>query len=211
MIIAIHGLTASGKGTLSKRLSEIYGLKRLDTGALYRAVALSMLDAGDPPEDAELARVHADKLDLENMDEHRIRSSEVGWAAAVVSAHRPVRDALMAAQRKFASAPEGAVLDGRDIGTVICPDADVKLFVVAELDERTRRRLKELEARGEAIEFGALRAQIDERDARDIARPIAPLRQAPDAHLLDTTSLSIEEAVAAARRIVDLAVKPRGA
>jgi cytidylate kinase len=205
MIIAIDGPAASGKGTLAKRLAEIYGLKLLDTGALYRAVALAVLDAGGDPKDEERAASCARALDLVHIDPDRIRSNAVGEAASFVSSHPSVRTALMAAQRRFAAAPEGAVLEGRDIGTVICPDADVKLFVTATLDERVRRRRAELAARGETIETETLRRQIEERDARDGDRPVSPLRRAPDAHLLDTTSLSIEEAVAAARRIIDAA------
>jgi cytidylate kinase len=205
MIIAIDGTTASGKGTLAKQLAAHYGLARLDTGALYRAVALALLDAGLDPADRVAAERAASTLDLGAIDEYRIRSGAVGQAASVVAGMESVRTILLDAQRAFAHQPGGAVLDGRDIGTVICPQADVKLFVVAELDERTRRRQAELEARGEKVDFLALQSQIAERDRRDMARPIAPLRQAPDAHLLDTTSLSIEGAAAAARRIIDAA------
>jgi cytidylate kinase len=208
MIIAIDGTTASGKGTLAKRIAEIYGLKRLDTGALYRAVALALLDAGLDPNDEAAAVAAAETLDLEAIDENRIRSGPVGAAASTVAAHPGVRQALLAAQRAFAQAPQGAVLDGRDIGTVICPDADVKLFVVADLSVRAERRWRELIARGERVTIEDLSAQIARRDAADAARPIAPLRQTPDAALLDTTSLTIDEAVAAACRAID-AVRAR--
>jgi cytidylate kinase len=206
MIIAIDGTTASGKGTLARRLADLYGLARLDTGALYRAVALAMLDAGADPGDAAAAQAAASRLNLAAIDEDRIRSGAVGAAASVVAALPPVRAALLEAQRRFAQDPRGAVLDGRDIGTVICPDADVKLFVTASLEERARRRHRELLARGESVILDALAAQIAARDARDAGRPDAPLRQADDAHLLDTTSLSIEEAVAAARTIIEAAI-----
>jgi cytidylate kinase len=205
MIIAIDGPTASGKGTLARRIAEAYGLARLDTGALYRAVGLALLDAGHDPSDADLAAAAATALDLAAIDEDRIRSAKVGQAASIVAAIPRVRSALYAAQRAFAAQPGGAVLDGRDIATVICPEADVKLFVTASLEARTRRRHAELTARGEPVAFGGLKAQIAERDARDENRADAPLRRAADAHLLDTTALSIDEAVAAARRIIDAA------
>lgn len=211
MIIAVDGPTASGKGTVAAGLARRFGLKRLDTGALYRAVGLSVLDAGGDPHDPVAAAAAARALDLSAIDEHRIRSSAVGLAASAVAAMSPVRAALKEAQRAFAADPAGAVLDGRDIATVICPHADVKLFVTASLDARTQRRLRELLARGETITFEALKAQIAERDARDMNRAEAPLRQAPGAHLLDTTDLSIEAAVEAACRIVGAALVQPGA
>lgn len=202
MIIAVDGPTASGKGTVAAGLARIFGLKRLDTGALYRAVGLAVLDAGRDPSDESAALAAAKALDLERIDEHRIRSAVAGLAASKVAAMPGVRAALLAAQRGFAADPAGAVLDGRDIGTVICPNATVKLFVTATLPVRTQRRLDELRRRGEDIDFDTLLRQIAERDRRDSERAEAPLRQAPDAHLLDTTDLSIEAAVEAARRIV---------
>ena len=205
MIIAVDGPTASGKGTVAKHLAARYGLKLLDTGTLYRAVGLAVLDAGGDPADGAAALAAAEALDLAAIDQDRIRSSTVGAAASKVAAQPAVRAALLKAQRDFAADPAGAVLDGRDIATVICPDADVKLFVTASLDARTERRLKELQARGETLDFETLRAQIQERDARDMNRADAPLRQAPDAHLLDTTDLNVEQAAAAAFRIVDAA------
>jgi cytidylate kinase len=205
MIIAVDGPTASGKGTVAKHLAARYGLKLLDTGTLYRAVGVAVLDAGGNPSDEAAALVAAQKLDLATIDQDRIRSSAAGAAASKVAAQPAVRAALLKAQRDFAADPAGAVLDGRDIGTIICPDADVKLFVTASLDARTTRRLAELQARGETLDFETLKAQIQERDARDMGRTDAPLRQAPDAHLLDTTNLNVEEAVEAAVRIVDAA------
>ncbi|MFO1017790.1 MAG: (d)CMP kinase [Hyphomonadaceae bacterium] len=205
MIIAVDGPTASGKGTIAARLAKHYGLKRLDTGSLYRAVGLAVLDAGGEPGDEAAAVAAAEALDLGAIDESRIRSSAAGLAASKVAAIPAVRAVLRRAQRAFAADPAGAVLDGRDIGTVICPDADVKLFVTADLEVRTKRRLNELRARGETIEFDELKAQIAERDSRDAGRKDSPLYQAPDAHLLDTTALNIDEAFAAARRIVDAA------
>lgn len=203
MIIAVDGPTASGKGTIAARLAAHYGLKRLDTGSLYRAVGLAVLDAGAEPGDEKAAVAAAEALDLAAIDETRIRSSAVGLAASKVAALSAVRAVLRRAQRAFAAAPQGAVLDGRDIGTVICPDATVKLFVTASLAVRTERRLKELLARGEQVSFEALEAQIAERDQRDMNRADSPLRQAPDAHMLDTTDLSVDAAAEAAIRIVE--------
>jgi cytidylate kinase len=211
MIIAVDGLTASGKGTIAKQLADQYGLKRLDTGSLYRAVGLAVLDAGGDPADEAAAVAAAEALDLEHIDEDRIRSSEAGIAASKVAALPAVRVVLRRAQRAFAADPAGAVLDGRDIGTVICPDADVKLFVTASLAERTRRRLAELRKRGETISFEDLERQIAERDERDMNRKDSPLKQAEGAHLLDTTSLSIEAAAEAAFAIVDAALSSRKA
>jgi cytidylate kinase len=203
MIIAVDGPTASGKGTVAKALAEHYGLKRLDTGSLYRAVGLAVLDAGGDPADPDVAVAAAKAFDLGAIDEHRIRSSMAGLAASKVAIIPQVRAVLRQAQQIFANDPKGAVLDGRDIGTVICPNAEVKLFVTASLDERTRRRLAELRARGEQISFEELRAQIAERDERDMTRKDSPLFQAADAQLLDTTSLSIEAAAAAAVDLVE--------
>lgn len=208
MIIAIDGTTASGKGTLARKVAERYGLKRLDTGAIYRGVALALLDAGVDPADAAKAARAAETLDLEAIDEERIRSGPVGTAASIVSAIPAVRQALLEAQRRFAAAPQGAVLDGRDIGTVVCPNADVKLFVTADLSVRAERRWKELQARGESSTLAQVETEIAARDKRDAERPIAPLRPALDAHLLDTTSLSIEAAAAAACQIIDAVLDP---
>lgn len=210
MIIAVDGPTASGKGTVAKALAEHYRLKRLDTGSLYRAVGLAVVDAGRDPSDARAAVAAAEALDLSAIEESRIRSSAAGLAASKVAAIPQVREVLRRAQQTFAADPNGAVLDGRDIGTVICPNADVKLFVTASLEERTRRRLAELHARGEEISYEELRAQIAERDDRDINRTESPLRQAPDAHRLDTTDLSIEAAAQAAYAIVDAKIASRG-
>ena len=216
MIIAVDGPTASGKGTIAQALAEKYALKRLDTGALYRAVGLAVLDAGGDPADSAAALAAAQSLDLGALDlaaidEVRIRSSAAGAAASKVAAIPEVRAVLRKSQRAFAAQPGGAVIDGRDIGTVICPDAEVKLFITAALAVRAARRHTELLARGEAIGLDQLTRQIAERDRRDIGRADSPLRPAPDAHLLDTTALSIEKAVEAACRIVDtVAARPGG-
>jgi cytidylate kinase len=210
MVIAIDGPTASGKGTVAAGVAKRYGLKRLDTGSLYRAVGLAVLDAGGDPANETAAVAAAEALNLGAIDESRIRSSAVGLAASRVAAIPAVRMVLRKVQRAFAADPAGAVLDGRDIGTVICPDAAVKLFVTASLDARTERRLKELHARGEQISFDDLTAQIAERDRRDTERVDSPLYQAADAHLLDTTDLSIEASVEAACRIIDAALARPG-
>jgi cytidylate kinase len=207
MIIAIDGPTASGKGTVAAGVARRFGLKRLDTGALYRAVGLAVLDAGGDPASLAAAVQAAQALDLSAIDETRIRSSAAGVAASKAAAMPAVREVLRQAQLTFAADPAGAVLDGRDIGTVICPDAEVKLFVTADLAVRAQRRLKELRARGEQIGFEELQAQIAERDERDKNRADSPLRQAPDAHLLDTTYLSIEASVEAASRFVEAALQ----
>ncbi len=202
MIIAIDGPAASGKGTLSKRLAAHFGLPHLDTGLLYRGVARAMLDAGLPLEDAAAAARAARTLDLATLDEARLRGAEMGEAASVVAAVPSVREALLDLQRRFAADPRGAVLDGRDIGTVICPDADVKIFVTASAEERARRRHRELAGRGEAVAFETVLDDIRRRDARDGGRSSAPLRAARDARLLDTTALDIEAAFRAAVAIV---------
>lgn len=208
MIIAIDGPTASGKGTVAARLAQHYGLKRLDTGALYRGVGLAVLDAGGDPGNEAAAVAAARALDLGAIDESRIRTSVAGLAASKVAAIPAVRQALREAQRAFARDPQGAVIDGRDIGTIICPNAEVKLFVTASLPVRTERRLKELRARGEDISFEALKVQIAERDERDINRLTSPLRPAADAQVLDTTDLSIDASVAAAVQIVEASRGP---
>lgn len=209
MIIAVDGPTASGKGTIAATLAAHYGLKRLDTGSLYRAVGLAVIDAGGDPADEITAVAAAEALDLNAIDQDRIRSSQAGLAASKVAALPAVRAVLRRAQRAFAADPSGAVLDGRDIGTVICPDADVKLFVTASLGERTRRRLAELHARGETIGFAELERQIAERDQRDMTRADSPLQAAPDAHVLDTTDLAIAEAFAAALAVVEAKIAQR--
>lgn len=203
MIIAIDGPAASGKGTLGKRLAEHFGFAHLDTGLLYRGVARALIDAGLPLDDADAAARAAEALDLARLDEDRLRGAEMGEAASVVAAFPGVRAALVDLQRRFARRPEGAVLDGRDIGTAICPDADVKIFVTASPEERATRRHRELVRRGEDMGFETVLADIRRRDARDSGRASAPLRAAEDARLLDTTDLDIEAAFRAAVSIVE--------
>ena len=203
MIIAIDGPAASGKGTLGKRLAAHFGLRHLDTGLIYRAVAKALLDAGHPLDDRDRAVAAAKALDPARFDEKTLKGHAIGEAASIVSAIPDVRAALLAFQRDFAAKPPGAVLDGRDIGTVVCPDADVKIFVVAAPEERARRRATELRAAGQPADEAAILADILRRDERDRTRAIAPLVAAPDAHELDTTRLDVDRAVAAAIAIVE--------
>ena len=205
MIIAIDGPAASGKGTLAKRLAAHYGLRHLDTGLLYRAVALAVLTAGHKPGDRDRAIAAAEAIDPARFDETALKRYDVGEAASVVSAIPEVRAALFNLQQKFAAAPPGAVLDGRDIGTVICPNADVKIFVTAAPEVRAQRRTNELRGRGEPADEKAVLADILARDERDRSRSAAPLVQAADAHLLDTSALGIEEAFQAALALVEQA------
>ena len=203
MIIAIDGPAASGKGTLGKRLAAHYGLRHLDTGLLYRAVAKAVLDAGHSPGDQARAVAAARALDPSGFDEVALKSHAIGEAASRVSAIPEVRAALLNLQRSFAKAAPGAVLDGRDIGTVICPDADVKIFVTATPAERARRRAVEFRSRGEPVDEAEVLADILRRDQRDSSRAVAPLRPAADAHLLDTTDLNADAAFAAAVVLID--------
>ena len=179
MIIAIDGPAASGKGTLAKRLAQAFDLPHLDTGLLYRATARALLDAGHEVADEEAAITAAKALDVRGFDEARLRGKDMGEAASIVAAMPAVRDALVATQRAFATGHQGAVLDGRDIGTVICPTADAKIFVIATAAVRARRRTLELEARGEKIDYAAVLADIERRDARDLGRSAAPLETGP--------------------------------
>jgi len=203
MIIAIDGPAASGKGTLGKRLAAHYGLRHLDTGLLYRAVAKALLDAGYSPNNQARAVAAADALDPAAFDEIALKAYAVGEAASLVSAIPDVRAALLAFQRNFAIKAPGAVLDGRDIGTVICPNAEVKIFVTATPDVRARRRVLELKSRGEPTDEAVVLADIVRRDERDMSRAVAPLKQADDAHLLDTTAMNADAAFQAAVVLVD--------
>jgi cytidylate kinase len=203
MIIAIDGPAASGKGTLAKRLAQHYGLRHLDTGVIYRAVAKALLDAGIELTDEARAAAAAMELDPEKFGDPALKSQKVGDAASVVSAFPKVREALVNFQRAFAADPPGAVLDGRDIGTVICPDADVKIFVIADPKVRAHRRTLEAKSRGEDADEAVILADILKRDERDQNRATAPLKAAPDAHLLDNSHLDIESGVRAAIDIIE--------
>lgn len=210
MIIAIDGPAASGKGTLGKRIAAYYGLAHLDTGKLYRAVARDTLARGKSPADAGAALIAAKALDLTTLDDPHLMDGGLGEAASIVASHPRVREELLAYQRAFARCKPGAVLDGRDIGTVICPDADVKLFVTAAPEERARRRYRELREAGNGISEAEVLADIRRRDDRDKNRAAAPLVQAEDAVLLDTTNLDIDAAFKAAIDLIDAAMRPAG-
>jgi len=202
MIIAIDGPAASGKGTIARRLAAHFDLPHLDTGLLYRATAAALIDQDRDLRDADAAVRAARGLALIDFDEARLRRREMGEAASIVAEMAPVRAALVDVQRRFARRPGGAVLDGRDIGTVICPDAEVKIFVTAAPETRAQRRALELAARGEAVDYPAILADIRRRDARDAGRDAAPLKAAADAERLDTTALGVEAAISAAVAIV---------
>jgi CMP/dCMP kinase len=210
MIIAVDGPAASGKGTLATGLARHYGLPHLDTGLLYRAVGLAVADAieaGDFEDEAISAAKALDATRLGDIDV--LTAAETGVYASKVAVIGGVREALFDFQRRFATNPNGAVLDGRDIGTVICPDADVKLFIKADSKARMERRARQLEKRGEVVDRYALFHQIEERDARDMLNPHGGFYQAADAHLLDTTLLDIEAALRAAIAIVDRTMASR--
>jgi CMP/dCMP kinase len=210
MLIAIDGPAASGKGTLGKRIAVHYGLVHLDTGKLYRAVARDTLAAGASPSDPGAALTAAKGLDLGTLGDPFLMDGLLGEAASLVASHPAVRAALLAYQRTFARRKPGAVLDGRDIGTVICPEADAKLFVTATPEERARRRHRELCEAGNSIAEADVLADIRRRDERDKNRAAAPLRQAEDAYLLDTTNLDIDAAFKAAIALIDAAMGRAG-
>ena len=205
MIIAIDGPAASGTGTIARRLAAHFGLPHLDTGLLYRATARALLDQGSQLDDVEEAVSAARGLALLDFEEDRLRGREMGEAASVVAAIPQVRSALIDIQRAFASRPSGAVLDGRDIGTVIAPHADVKIFVTASPEARAQRRSLELRGRGEKVDYPAILEDIRKRDKRDSERKDAPLKPAADARLLDTTDLNVEGAFAAALALAQAA------
>lgn len=205
-VIAIDGTFASGKGTLAKALAAHYGFHYLDTGKLYRAAARDVLLAGEDPNDAVVATRFAKAVEARSLDDPGLKQSQVAAAASQLAVHKTVRAALYDFQRDFAARAPGAVLDGRDIGTVICPDADVKLYIDAAPAERARRRWLELKGYGETISLETVAAQLAERDARDAGRTEAPLKAAPDSHLMDTTDMSVEQVMNMAVQIVDAAL-----
>jgi cytidylate kinase len=204
-VIAVDGPAASGKGTVASGLAAAFGLPYLDTGLLYRAVGVATAAAGHDLADPVAAEACARALRLDAIDEAAVRTAQAGEAASRVAAHPEVRRALLALQRDFAVRPGGAVLDGRDIGTVIAPEAPAKLFVTAAPEVRAERRWRQLAEAGESISFDAVLNDIRRRDERDSGRADAPLARAEDAVLLDTTRLSIPQAADAARRIVEAA------
>ncbi|MBL4739367.1 MAG: (d)CMP kinase [Sneathiella sp.] len=203
MIIAVDGPVAAGKGTLARRIADKYGFKYLDTGALYRAVGLSLLQKGQDPNAEDLAVEAARNVADISLADPELRLEHVGNAASIVAANQGVRAALLDYQREVAEHSPGAVLDGRDIGTVVCPAAEVKLFVTASAEVRALRRFDELTAKGEDVKLAQVLSDLKERDARDQGRASAPLAKAEDAHLLDTTKLDIEAALDAAYEIIE--------
>ncbi|TRA98323.1 (d)CMP kinase [Rhizobium rhizogenes] len=205
--IAIDGPAAAGKGTLSRRIAEIYGFHHLDTGLTYRATAKALLDAGLPLDDEGVAEKVALELDLAGLDRSVLSRHDIGEAASKIAVMTPVRRALVKAQQRFAAREPGTVLDGRDIGTVVCPDAPVKLYVTASPDVRARRRYDEILTNGGEADYDAIFAEVRQRDERDMGRADSPLKPAEDAHLLDTSEMSIEAAFQAARAIIDAALR----
>ena len=212
-VVAIDGPAASGKGTLARRLAERFGLAHLDTGKLYRATALLLLDAGADPADPEAATDAARRVDPASLGDPRLLSEPVARVSSVVAAIPELRAALLAMQRDFAAHPpapaRGAVLDGRDIGTAVCPDAAVKLFVNASPEARAERRAKELRERGAAVIYRDVLQDMKERDARDSMRRVAPLAAAPDAAIIDTTGLDADQVFEQASEIIARALAAR--
>jgi cytidylate kinase len=202
-IIAIDGPAGAGKGTLATRLADYYHLSHLDTGLAYRAVAHALLSHGLPLENASAAETAARQVDLAKLDRTVLSTHAVGEAASKVAIIPAVRRVLVEKQRDYAKAPPGAVLDGRDIGTVVCPHADVKLYVTASAAVRAKRRLDEIEGNGGTADFAEILADIERRDERDMGRADSPLKPADDAHLLDTSEMDIEAAFLAAKAIID--------
>lgn len=205
MIIAIDGTLASGKGTIARRLSDLFALPHMDTGRLYRATGVAAMNAGADLTDAKAVAEIASKLEPSLFSEAELRTAQAGVAASKVAVLPEVRAALLELQRNFAHQPAGAILDGRDIGTVVCPEADVKLWVDADVEVRAQRRHVELKAAGDTITLDELTAQLRERDERDRNRKDAPMVAAADAILIDTTDLTIDAAVDKARAAVEMA------
>ncbi|GGY52148.1 cytidylate kinase [Parvularcula lutaonensis] len=207
LIIAVDGPAASGKGTLSRRLASLYGLKHLDTGALYRGVAWLMLKRDLDPRDADQATEVARNFDPEALGSAELRTPTVGRGASLVAVHEGVRSALFDFQRNFGLTPPGAVLDGRDIGTVIFPDATVKFFITASPEERARRRYEELRVQDPSVTYESTLEELRRRDERDQSRAEAPLKPAADAEIIDTSKLTPDEVLARASRLVDNALR----
>ena len=213
-VVAIDGPAASGKGTLARRLAERFGFAHLDTGKLYRATARLVLDAGADPADSETATAAARSIDPAILSDPRLATEAVANASSVVAAIPAVRAALLEMQRDFAAHPpppsRGAVLDGRDIGTAVCPDASVKLFITASPEARAERRVRELRGRGAAAIYGDVLQDMKERDARDSMRRVAPLAAAPDGVIIDTTRLDADQVLEQASDIIARALAAHG-
>lgn len=202
-IIAIDGPAAAGKGTLSRRIAETYGFQHLDTGLTYRATAKALLDAGLPLDDEIVAEKMARAIDLGGLDRSVLAQHHIGEAASKIAVMPSVRRALVEAQQAFSRREPGTVLDGRDIGTVVCPQAPVKLYVTASPEIRAKRRFDEIVANGGSADFDSIFEDVKKRDERDMGRADSPLKPAADAHLLDTSEMSIEAAFQAAKSIID--------
>jgi cytidylate kinase len=203
IVVAVDGPVASGKTTLARRLAEANGLRFLDTGLLYRAVARRLLAAGREPRDLEAATAAAAAVTAAELEPELLRAERIGEGASIVAVHEPVRAALLELQRRFAATPPGAVLAGRDIGSVVCPDATLKLFVTASPEVRARRRFEELQSRGEEVMYGQVLQDVKERDRRDESRAVAPLSVAADAVLIDTSTLDLDASLAALQAAFD--------
>ena len=208
-IIAIDGPAASGKGTLARKLASHYGFSYLDTGLTYRAVADELLKRHLPLNDEDIAVKTASLIDFGSLERAHLSEHEIGEAASKVAVMGRLRKTLVDMQKAFAEQSKGAVLDGRDIGTVVCPDADVKLYIIATPEVRAERRYNEMVGKGEKADYNAILADLKRRDERDMKRAESPLKPAKDAHLLDTTKLSIEGAFAAACAIIDPIIEKR--
>jgi cytidylate kinase len=202
VIIAVDGPAAAGKGTIARALAQHFGYHFLDTGTLYRRVGLALLETSDDPRNVKAAVAVAQNLKSHPYSDLELRTEAVGAAASIVAVIPEVRESLLAYQRTFADQPPGAVLDGRDIGTVVCPDADVKLFITASPEARATRRLAELQAYGADVTFETVLHEIRQRDERDRTRAVAPLVPAADATVIETSEMTAEEAIAAAIRLV---------
>ncbi len=206
-IIAIDGPAASGKGTLARNLATHYGFHHLDTGLTYRAVAKALIDQGLPLDDEAIAVRAAQELDLKGLDRTVLSAHEIGEAASKVAIMPEVRRALVEAQRKFAENLPGTVLDGRDIGTVVCPDAPVKLYITASAEVRAERRFNEMRAKNADADYNEVLDDLKRRDERDMNRSASPLKPASDAHLIDTSKMDIEAAFLEAKKLIDAALR----
>lgn len=206
VVIAIDGPAAAGKGTLSRQIAETYGFHHLDTGLTYRAAAKALLDAGLPLDDEAVAEKMAREVELAGLDRDILSAHAIGEAASKIAVMPKVRRALVEAQQAFSEKTPGTVLDGRDIGTVVCPAATVKLYVTASADVRAKRRYDEIIAKGGEASYDDIFADVKKRDERDMGRADSPLKPADDAHLLDTSKMGIEAAFQAAKSFIDVAL-----